>query len=85
MTMCRGEAGSGSTLARSLEDRNHTVSVIDQEPDSFRRLGPHFNGDKVTGYGFDQKVLEQAHEACLPRRPGWAGQPRSEESPVTTT
>ncbi|MGB0099096.1 MAG: NAD-binding protein, partial [Nocardioides sp.] len=22
----------GSTLARSLEDRNHTVSVIDSEP-----------------------------------------------------
>ncbi|HEY0645302.1 MAG TPA: NAD-binding protein, partial [Nocardioides sp.] len=49
----------GSTLARSLEDRNHTVSVIDSEPDSFRRLGPEFNGDKVTGYGFDQEVLEK--------------------------
>lgn len=50
----------GSTLARSLEDRNHTVSVIDNEPESFRRLGPAFNGDKVTGYGFDQAVLEKA-------------------------
>jgi len=50
----------GSTLARSLEDRNHTVSVIDSEPDAFRRLGPGFNGDKVTGYGFDQAVLEKA-------------------------
>jgi trk system potassium uptake protein TrkA len=50
----------GSTLARSLEERNHTVSVIDNEPDSFRRLGPGFNGDKVTGYGFDQEVLEKA-------------------------
>ena len=50
----------GSTLARSLEDRNHTVSVIDSEPDAFRRLGPSFNGDKVTGYGFDQAVLEKA-------------------------
>jgi trk system potassium uptake protein TrkA len=50
----------GSTLARSLEDRNHTVSVIDSDPDSFRRLGPAFNGDKVTGYGFDQAVLEKA-------------------------
>jgi len=50
----------GSTLARSLEDRNHTVSVIDAEPDSFRRLGPEFNGDKITGYGFDQQVLEKA-------------------------
>jgi trk system potassium uptake protein len=50
----------GSTLARSLEERNHTVSVIDSEPDAFRRLGPEFNGDKVTGFGFDQAVLEKA-------------------------
>jgi trk system potassium uptake protein TrkA len=50
----------GSTLARSLEDRNHTVSVIDSEPDAFRRLGPSFAGDKVTGIGFDQEVLEKA-------------------------
>jgi trk system potassium uptake protein len=50
----------GSTLARSLEDRNHTVSIIDSEPDAFRRLGPGFNGDKITGYGFDQAVLEKA-------------------------
>ena len=50
----------GSTLARSLEDRNHTVSIIDSNPDAFRRLGPSFNGIKVTGYGFDQKVLTDA-------------------------
>ena len=50
----------GSTLARSLEDRNHTVSIIDTEPDAFRRLGPGFNGDKIPGMGFDQEVLEKA-------------------------
>lgn len=50
----------GSTLARSLEDRNHTVSVIDSDPDAFRRLGPGFNGDKVTGFGFDREVLTKA-------------------------
>ncbi|MGH3589237.1 MAG: potassium channel family protein [Pseudonocardia sp.] len=50
----------GSTLARSLEDRNHTVSVIDSNPDAFRRLGPSFNGSKITGYGFDQEVLAKA-------------------------
>ena len=26
----------GSTLANSLEDRNHTVSIIDSEPDADR-------------------------------------------------
>ncbi|WP_227486692.1 potassium channel family protein [Nocardioides malaquae] len=50
----------GSMLARSLEDRNHTVSVIDTDPEAFRRLGADFNGDKVTGVGFDQGVLEKA-------------------------
>ena len=50
----------GSTLARSLEDRDHDVSVIDSNPDAFRRLGPTFNGTKVTGIGFDQGVLERA-------------------------
>ena len=50
----------GSTLARSLEDRNHTVSIIDSDPDAFRRLGPAFNGEKITGYGFEQAVLEKA-------------------------
>ena len=50
----------GSTLARSLEERGHTVAVIDSSPDAFRRLGPGFSGDKVTGYGFDQTVLEAA-------------------------
>ena len=50
----------GSTLARSLEERSHDVSIIDSNPDSFRRLGPSFNGTKVTGIGFDQSVLEQA-------------------------
>ena len=50
----------GSTLARSLEDRGHTVAVIDSNPDAFRRLGPGFNGTKVTGIGFDQDVLDRA-------------------------
>ena len=50
----------GSTLARSLEDRSHTVAVIDSNPDAFRRLGPTFSGTKVTGVGFDQDVLEKA-------------------------
>lgn len=58
--MIMGCGRVGSTLALSLEDRNHTVSVIDSEPDAFRRLGPGFNGDKVAGMGFDQEVLEKA-------------------------
>ncbi|MEV4628875.1 TrkA family potassium uptake protein [Micromonospora sp. NPDC049523] len=50
----------GSTLAHSLEARGHSVAVIDQNSDSFRRLGPDFGGITVTGIGFDGEVLRQA-------------------------
>ncbi|RKR90947.1 trk system potassium uptake protein TrkA [Micromonospora pisi] len=50
----------GSTLAHDLESRGHSVAVIDQNADSFRRLGPDFGGITVTGVGFDGDVLRQA-------------------------
>jgi len=50
----------GSTVAHSLESRGHTVAVIDQNPDAFRRLGAEFAGLTVTGVGFDREVLIEA-------------------------
>lgn len=50
----------GSSLARALERRGHTVSVIDADADAFRRLGPDFRGRTVHGVGFDRAVLEKA-------------------------
>src|SRR5947207_14180583 len=50
----------GSTLAQILEDRGNTVSVIDRDPEAFRRLRSSFKGDKITGVGFDRAVLTQA-------------------------
>jgi trk system potassium uptake protein TrkA len=50
----------GSTLANSLEERGHQVSIIDQTPEAFRRLGPTFEGRTVTGVGFDPDVLKEA-------------------------
>jgi trk/ktr system potassium uptake protein len=50
----------GSTLAQSLERRGHSVAVIDQNPDAFRRLGADFAGLTVTGVGFDRDVLVEA-------------------------
>jgi trk system potassium uptake protein TrkA len=47
----------GSSLARSLERRGHTVAVIDVDTDAFRRLGPDFGGRTVKGVGFDREVL----------------------------
>jgi trk system potassium uptake protein TrkA len=50
----------GSTLAHLLEPRGHSVAIIDQDPEAFRRLPPGFEGATVTGVGFDQGVLETA-------------------------
>ncbi len=50
----------GSTLAHALESRGHSVAVIDQDADAFRRLGPDFIGLTITGIGYDRDVLEAA-------------------------
>ncbi|MER7002626.1 TrkA family potassium uptake protein [Dactylosporangium sp. NPDC000555] len=50
----------GSTLAQILEQRGHTVAVIDIDADAFRRLGSEFQGTTVTGAGYDREVLLQA-------------------------
>jgi trk system potassium uptake protein TrkA len=50
----------GSTIAHTLEARGHSVAVIDQDADAFRRLGTEFTGITVTGIGFDRDVLTAA-------------------------
>ena len=50
----------GSTLARASRTAATRSRSSTASPDAFRRLGPGFSGDKVTGYGFDQTVLEAA-------------------------
>ena len=50
----------GSTLAQNLDGRGHSVAVIDQNSDAFRRLGAEFGGTTVTGVGFDRDVLHSA-------------------------
>jgi trk/ktr system potassium uptake protein len=50
----------GSTLAHNLDGRGHSVAVIDQNADAFRRLGAEFGGITVTGVGFDRDVLQAA-------------------------
>lgn len=51
---------SGATLAQMVEDRGHTVAVVDQNPNAFRRLGGQFEGRRVTGLGFDRDTLIDA-------------------------
>jgi len=51
---------AGATLAQILEDQGHSVAIIDQNPDAFRRLDSEFTGKRVTGIGFDRETLQQA-------------------------
>ncbi len=51
---------TGSVLAQMVEDRGHTVAVVDQNPDAFRRLGSAFEGRRITGLGFDRDTLLEA-------------------------
>jgi trk system potassium uptake protein TrkA len=50
----------GSTLAHNLDARGHSVAIIDQNSDAFRRLSSEFSGLTVTGFGFDRDVLRKA-------------------------
>ena len=56
----------GSTLAHILEDQGHSVAVIDQDPEAFRKLRPGVQG-------------QQDHRHRLrPRRPVEAGIERAD-------
>jgi trk system potassium uptake protein TrkA len=50
----------GSTLAAKLEKDGHSVAIIDQNGEAFRRLSPSFGGQTVTGVGYDREVLAEA-------------------------
>jgi len=50
----------GSTIAHSLENAGHSVAVVDQSAEAFRRLGPEFSGRTITGVGFDRDTLVEA-------------------------
>lgn len=49
----------GSQLALLLSQEGHNVTIIDKNPDSFKRLSGSFNGVAVNGNGFDEKLLKE--------------------------
>ena len=50
----------GSTIATNMSREGHEVTIIDQNPDSFRRLPSDFNGKTVAGNGIDADTLRRA-------------------------
>jgi trk system potassium uptake protein TrkA len=50
----------GAAAATTLEAHGHSVAVIDQDAAAFRRLPATFQGQRVTGVGFDREILRQA-------------------------
>ncbi|MBV7363746.1 TrkA family potassium uptake protein [Actinomycetaceae bacterium TAE3-ERU4] len=55
-----GAGRVGASLAAQLDSMGHSVAVIDQDADAFRRLPSDFGGRRVTGLGFDRDSLRQA-------------------------
>lgn len=47
-------------MAQEFESRGHSVAVIDRVGDAFRRLPSDFQGQKITGIGFDRETLVSA-------------------------
>lgn len=50
----------GSDLAITLAEEGHDVSIIDNRPGVFDRLGSTFNGTTHEGLGYDVRVLRDA-------------------------
>lgn len=47
----------GARLASMLDEEGHDVTVLDTQPDAFRRLWPGFSGKRQVGNGIDQDTL----------------------------
>jgi trk system potassium uptake protein TrkA len=50
----------GATLAKLLAAESHDVTVVDENPSAFKRLGNNFNGRVEVGTGIDYDVLKRA-------------------------
>ena len=50
----------GAQLAGLLDTDGHSVTILDTDASSFRRLPPTFEGTALVGNGLDQEVLKRA-------------------------
>ena len=51
---------TGGQLANSLDAAGHSVTVMDVDAYSFRRLSPDYKGQALVGNGTDMEVLKKA-------------------------
>ena len=58
-TMIVGCGRVGSQLAILLANEGHNVTIIDKNPEAFKRLGGAFNGVTAAGNGFDEVLLRE--------------------------
>lgn len=70
-----GRLGSG--LALALSKAGHQVTVINENPDEFERLGVNFKGKTINGVPFDREILLQAG---IEKADGLAAVTNSDES-----
>ena len=50
----------GARLAGLLDADGHSVTILDTDTYSFRRLPPTFKGNALVGNGLDQEVLKRS-------------------------
>jgi len=50
----------GAHLAKMLDADGHSVTILDVDPYSFRRLSPDFKGTALVGNGIDEAALKRA-------------------------
>ena len=50
----------GAQLAALLDSDGHSVTILDRDAYSFRRLPPTFNGTALLGNGIDEESLKKA-------------------------
>ena len=50
----------GAQLAGLLDADGHTVTILDTDAYSFRRLSPKFGGTALIGNGIDEEALKKA-------------------------
>ena len=51
----------GASIANTFSDKNMSVTIIDIQNDSFRKLSPSFLGLLMEGDGMDMDILEEAN------------------------